>query len=98
MIKVMQAYADGELCQVYTDGAWKDMNKGGVCLFDWADLDYRIKPKETETERKIKVMQAYVSGKDIEVTNRHANPVWHPCIDEPEWDWHTYDYRVKKYY
>ena len=99
MIKVMQAYVDGELCQVYNNGAWQDMDYGVVCLFDWADHDYRIKPKETETERKIKVMLAYTEGKPIEVIDRNhktENPEWTPCMTEPDWNWSDYDFRVKK--
>lgn len=95
MIEVMQAYDNGELCQIYVDGVWNDMNTGG-CLFNWSYYDYRIKPKVTETERKIKVMQAYADGRPIETTVKHANPAWIPCINEPEWDWYSYDYRVKK--
>ena len=99
MIKVMQAYVDGELCQVYNNGAWQDMDYDVVCLFNWSGHDYRIKPKETETERKIKVMLAYTEGNPIEVIDRNhktENPEWMPCMTEPDWNWSDYDFRVKK--
>lgn len=42
MIKVMQAYADGEQIEVLYHGTWQDVGPCAV-LFDWCDCDYRIK-------------------------------------------------------
>ena len=44
MIRVMQAYADGEQIEVLnlSNGTWQDVGPCAV-LFDWCDCDYRIK-------------------------------------------------------
>lgn len=45
------------------------------------------------TEDKIKIMQAFVDGKPIEVRfTEHKS--WHTCVD-PKWDWWEYEYRLK---
>ena len=47
--------------------------------------------KRTSTEDCIKVMQAYVEGKQIQYKK---DEVWKD-IECPVWDWHNWDYRVK---
>ena len=39
----------------------------------------------------IKVMQAYVEGKQIQYKD---DEVWID-IDDPDWDWHNWEYRIK---
>ena len=47
--------------------------------------------KRTCTEDYIKVMQAYVEGKQIQYDDYG---IWID-IDDPDWDWHNCDYRIK---
>ena len=47
--------------------------------------------KRTCTEDYIKVMQAYVEGKQIQYDD---DGMWID-IDDPDWDWHNCDYRIK---
>lgn len=47
-----------------------------------------------DTLSKIKVMQAFVDGKKIEVTNLNIK-YWTP-IDDPGWDWTECDYRIRE--
>ena len=47
--------------------------------------------KRTYTADYIKVMQAYVEGKQIQYKD---DEVWID-IDDPDWDWHNWEYRVK---
>ena len=48
----------------------------------------------TTLDEKIKVMQAYKDGKQIEGKRNEAS-IWLPC-KIPCWDWYTYDFRIKK--
>jgi hypothetical protein len=48
--------------------------------------------ERADTLRKIAVMQAYVDGKEIEMTS-HGD-LWVRC-DFPTWNWSDKDYRVK---
>lgn len=47
-----------------------------------------------QTKEAIKVMQAFVDGKQIEYAQIAKTPIWHSnsC---PGWDWGHMDYRVK---
>ena len=45
------------------------------------------------TEEMIEVMQAYVRGEAIEVSDRGKND-WSE-IKHPLWDWNSFEYRVK---
>ena len=45
------------------------------------------------TDEMIEVMQAYVSGEAIEVSDKGAND-WSE-IKHPLWDWNSFEYRVK---
>ena len=47
--------------------------------------------KRSYTADYIKVMQAYVEGKQIQYKD---DEVWID-IDDPDWDWHSWKYRVK---
>ena len=47
--------------------------------------------KRTYTADYIKVMQAYVEGKQIQYKD---DEVWID-IDDPVWDWHNWEYRIK---
>lgn len=50
------------------------------------------------TAEKIAVMQGYLDGKVIEVSDPDSwNTEWveQPAGAEPTWDWATFDYRVK---
>ena len=47
--------------------------------------------KRSYTADYIKVMQAYVEGKQIQYKD---DEVWID-IDDPDWDWHNWEYRVK---
>ena len=47
--------------------------------------------KRSDTADCIKVMQAYVEGKQIQYKD---DEVWID-IDDPDWDWHNWEYRVK---
>lgn len=43
-------------------------------------------------EEKISVMQAFADGKEVEYKENDGEWV---SVDEPLWNWNTYDYRVK---
>ena len=47
--------------------------------------------KKSETSDYINVMQAYVEGKQIQYND---DGMWID-IDDPDWDWHNCDYRIK---
>ena len=47
--------------------------------------------KRSDTADCIKVMQAYVEGKQIQYKD---DEVWID-IDDPDWDWHSWEYRIK---
>ena len=47
--------------------------------------------KRSYTADYIKVMQAYVEGKQIQYKD---DEVWID-IDDPDWDWHNCEYRIK---
>ena len=47
--------------------------------------------KRSDTADCIKVMQAYVEGKQIQYKD---DEVWID-IDDPDWDWHNWEYRIK---
>ena len=47
--------------------------------------------KRSYTADYIKVMQAYVEGKQIQYKD---DEVWID-IDDPHWDWHNWEYRIK---
>ena len=47
--------------------------------------------KRSDTADYIKVMQAYVEGKQIQYDD---DGMWID-IDDPDWDWHNCDYRIK---
>ena len=46
------------------------------------------------TKEKIAVMQAFVEGKEIQVSTRHSTE-WKRLVWMPEWDWTSYNYRIK---
>lgn len=48
------------------------------------------------TQEKIEVMEAYTEGKEIQVKHK-ADNVWADWVvyDDPEWDWNSYEYRIK---
>lgn len=46
------------------------------------------------TKDKIKIMQAWVDGKKIEVFDRGCND-WEVLTTEPNWNWLNGDYRIK---
>ena len=47
------------------------------------------------TKEKIAVMQAWMEGKEeIQVSTRHSTE-WKRLSWVPEWDWTSYDYRIK---
>lgn len=45
-----------------------------------------------QTKEAIRVMQAYVDGKEVEY--KWGLMDWN-SIDKPEWNWSAYDYRIK---
>ena len=49
------------------------------------------------TKEMIEVMQAYERGEQIEFRMKTIpeNDKWGTMTQEPEWDWRTFDYRVK---
>lgn len=47
-----------------------------------------------DTKRKIEVMKAYAEGKKIQTKVCGFNE-WYDLCCEPNWDWVSYDYRVK---
>ena len=49
--------------------------------------------KRTDTADCIKVMQAYVEGKQIQYAESEMEN-W-TDIESPDWDWDVYDYRIK---
>lgn len=49
------------------------------------------------TEEKIKIMQAYVDGKQIQATPKKCDR-WAICVNEPTWDWYKYEYRIEPEY
>ena len=46
-----------------------------------------------QTKEAIKVMQAYVDGKEIQYRDISLN--WVDCGDNPKWQWFLTDYRIK---
>lgn len=46
------------------------------------------------TEDKIKVMQAYIDGKEIQCRSILGGE-WGDAIDELRWNWDSTDYRIK---
>lgn len=46
------------------------------------------------TEQKIKVMKAYIDGKQIQYFSRSTFD-WQDCKAVPIWDWVHYSYRIK---
>lgn len=46
-----------------------------------------------QTKEAIKVMQAFVDGKDIEINHHGYNLEWKKC-KEPKWNWIVQDYRI----
>jgi len=46
-------------------------------------------------EGKIAVMQAFKEGKKIENRHRALSDTWTGCC-APSWNWHSYDYRIKR--
>lgn len=46
------------------------------------------------TKEKIEVMQAYLDGKQIQITNRGGKD-WGAVVTNPVWDWQVFDYRIK---
>ena len=49
-----------------------------------------------DTQEKIKIMQAFVDGKQIEVCFEWEDtPEWQDTID-PQWNWLDFDYRIKE--
>lgn len=48
------------------------------------------------TRKKIRVMLAYESGEKIEWRFRYSEAEWQVCRGEPEWDWNSCEYRVKR--
>jgi hypothetical protein len=51
------------------------------------------------TAEKIKVMQAYIDGRLIEIRVRHSNGLWKPlnrALDSIQWNWEKNEYRVKE--
>jgi len=48
----------------------------------------------TTTEEKIKVMQAFTDGEEVQYTYRGNTPCW-KCAPDPCWDWERFNYRVK---
>ena len=50
---------------------------------------------QRETAKAIEVMQAFVDGKPVECLERFGgNKRWYP-LDNANWNWHGFDYRVK---
>jgi hypothetical protein len=49
----------------------------------------------TTTSDKIKVMQAFERGEDIEALNHNAPSCGWFAIDVPTWSWDKYNYRIK---
>lgn len=48
------------------------------------------------TKEMIAVMQAFADGKEIEFyPNFYTNKIWKDTSN-PTWEWHQFDYRVKK--
>ena len=45
-----------------------------------------------QTKEAIRVMQAYVDGKEVEF--KWGSMDWN-STDKPEWNWSAYDYRIK---
>ena len=45
-----------------------------------------------QTKEAIRVMQAYVDGKEVEF--KWMSKDWN-STDKPEWNWSAYDYRIK---
>ena len=46
------------------------------------------------TEEMIKVMQAYVGGKDLQYRNKKTGMDWLD-VTNPAWEWYDYEYRIK---
>lgn len=49
------------------------------------------------TKEKIKVMQAFEDGKEVEYINKgFKGSRWLAVHKDPLWNWHTHDYRTKE--
>lgn len=49
----------------------------------------------TSTLEKIKVMQAFCDGKEIQCLNKYESDDTYDTTDYPVWNWDKFDYRVK---
>jgi len=47
------------------------------------------------TKEKIEIMQAYENGKKIEWRPNAFKRPWNDYLNEPEWNWEYYQYRIK---
>lgn len=47
------------------------------------------------TEEKIRVMQAFVDGKQIEGRINDPSQAWRPVSDTLSWNWGVMEYRIK---
>lgn len=49
------------------------------------------------TKEKISIMQAFEDGKVVDSFNEmHPELGWQPIYHNPEWNWHSFDYRVRE--
>jgi len=48
----------------------------------------------TDLEAKIKVMRAFLEGKEVEVSLSDDDSRW-TALESPSWDWVAFDYRIK---
>lgn len=46
------------------------------------------------TKHKIEVMQAFLDGKTIQMTDKSLD-IWEDFLAEPYWNWEANDYRIK---
>jgi hypothetical protein len=63
---------------------------------NWYEIKVKQQEKKMTTKDIIKVMQAYVDGKTIQIRLSVSDDKWEDSkAIEPNWNWYQYDYRIK---
>ena len=97
--EVIRAYEKGEkiVARYKGGGEWIEVDKPA---WNWLEYDYRTKSQIEKgqtmamtTQEKIKIMQAYERGEQIQVKMIYDKDVW-TTVKRPIWDWGCCVYRT----
>lgn len=92
-----------KLLQCINENWYEDKNKSevskivtehGRAMQFIVDKMLEQQEKKMTTEEMIKVMQAYVDGKDLQYRNKRTGIDWQD-VTKPAWEWYGYEYRIK---